>query len=67
MLSSIILNSNKKVTNWISTGMIFEKIKPFDTDLEMAISNLANGRINLKLNNSVLIQKNFLHCIVTLF
>ena len=27
-LSSLILDSNKKVTNWISTGITSEKIKP---------------------------------------
>ena len=33
MLSSVILDSNRKVTDWISTGISSEKIKPFDTDL----------------------------------
>ena len=44
-LSSLVLNSNKKVTNWISTGISFKKkkkIKPFDTNLEPTMSNLAN-------------------------
>ena len=31
MLSFLILESNRKVANWILTGMLFEKIKPFDT------------------------------------
>ena len=43
-LSSLVLNSNKKVTNWTSTGISFKKkIKPFDTNLEPTMSNLANG------------------------
>ena len=56
LLSSLILNRNKKVTNGISTGILSEKIKPFDTNLEPTMSNLANGRVNLKFNNSVLEQ-----------
>ena len=49
MLDSLILHSNKKVTNWISTGISPEKIKPFDTNLEPIVSNLANGRVILKI------------------
>ena len=56
MLSYVILERNRKVTKWISTGISPEKIK-----------SLANGRVNLKFNNSVLMQEFFLHCIVTLF
>ena len=48
VLSSIILESNKKVTNWILSGISSEKIEPFDTNLEPTMSNLANGRVNLK-------------------
>ena len=29
-----------------------EKIEPFDTNLKPIMSNLANGRVILKLNNS---------------
>ena len=58
MLSSKILDSNKKVTNWILTGISSEKVKPFDTNLEATMSNVANGRVILKFNNSVLVQKN---------
>ena len=47
MLSSLILDSNKKVTNWISTGN-----KPFDTNLEPTISNLANGKVSLNLTTT---------------
>ena len=46
-----ILDSNNKVTNWMSTGISFEKIKPFDTNLELSMSNLANGRVILKVTN----------------
>ena len=46
MLSSLILDSNRKVTNWISTGISSEKIKPFDTVLEPKMCDLANGRAN---------------------
>ena len=61
---SLILDSNKKSTKWIPTGVLTEKIKPFDTNLEPTMSNLANGRVILKFNNSVLV---LLRCIVTLF
>ena len=37
MLSSVILEDNKKVTAWISTGISSEKIKPFDIGLECLI------------------------------
>ena len=59
ILSSLILDSNKRVTNWILTGISSEKIKPFDTNLEPTMSNLANGRVTLKFNNSVLVPKIF--------
>lgn len=36
-----------------------KKIKPFDTNLELTMSNLAKGRIILKFNNSDLMQKNY--------
>ena len=57
MLSFLILDNNKNVTNWIATGLSFEKIKPFDTNLEPAMSNLANGGVILKFSNSALVQK----------
>ena len=66
MLSSLTAD-NKKVSNWISTRVSPEKINPFDTSLEPTMSNLANGRVILKFNNSTLVQKNFLHFIVTSF
>ena len=33
MLTSLILDSNRKVTQWMSNGISSEKIKPFDTGL----------------------------------
>ena len=50
ILRCLILDSNKsnKVTNWKSTGISPEKIKPFDINLEPLISNLADGRVILK-------------------
>ena len=59
MLSSLILDSNKKVTYWISTEISSIKIKPFDTNLEPSMSNLANARVNLKFDNSVIVQNKF--------
>ena len=59
MLSSLILDSNKKVTNWILTRISSKKIKPFDTNLELIMSNFANGRVTLKFNNLFLVQKGF--------
>ena len=59
MRSSLTVHYNKKVTNWISTGIPSEKKKPFDTNLELILSNFANGKIILKFNNSVVVQKNY--------
>ena len=57
MVSSLILNSNKKVTKWIPFRIPSKKIKPFDAIIQPTMSNLANGWVILKLNNSVLVQK----------
>ena len=59
MLSSLILDKNRKVTNWILTGISSEKTKPFDSGREPTMSNSANGKVNLKSNNSVLVQESF--------
>ena len=67
MLRSLLLDSNRKVTDWILTRISTEKIKPFDTGLEPTMSILANGRINLKFNNSVLVQRSVSSFIVTIF
>ena len=45
ILSLLILNSNEKVTNWMSTGISSEKINSFDINLEPSMTNLANGRV----------------------
>ena len=47
MHSSLIFDSNKKVTNLISTEISSEKNKLFGTNLEPTMSNLANGRVTL--------------------
>ena len=57
MHSSLIFDSNKKVTNLISTEISSEKNKLFGTNIEPTMSNLANDRVTLKYNNSVLVQK----------
>ena len=54
IFNSLMLDSNKKVTNWILTGISSKKNKSFDTNPESTISNLANGRVILKSN--VLLQ-----------
>ena len=54
MLSSLILDSNKKFTNCVLIRISSEIIKLFDTNLEPTINNLANGRVILKSNNSIL-------------
>ena len=59
VLRSLILDRNKKVTNWMSTGISLKKFKPFDTNLKLTMSNLANGIEKLKFNNFVLVQKGF--------
>ena len=57
MLSSLTLKNTKKVTKWLLNEISSEKIKPFNTNLELTMSNLANGRVILKFSNSVLVQK----------
>ena len=42
MISSIVLGSKRKAANWISNKMPF---KPFDTNLELTMPNLANLKI----------------------
>ena len=58
MHSSLTLDSNKKMY-YVSTGVLPEKITPFDTNFEPTMSKLTNGRVILKFNNSVLVQKIF--------
>ena len=59
VVSSLILDDNEKVTYWMWTIITSEKIKPFDTNLEPIMSNLANGRVISKFNNAVLVQNIF--------
>ena len=56
--NSLIVDNNNKVINWISTGGLPEKIKPFDANLAPTMTDLPNGKVSLKLDNSVLVQKN---------
>ena len=42
ILSSLVLDRNKKVTNWISTGISSAKIKIFNANLEPTMSNLVS-------------------------
>ena len=64
MLSSLIVNDNKKVAKWISNRISSYESKPFDINFEPTMSNLTNGRIILKFSSSVIVQKN---CIVSLY
>ena len=57
MLISPILESNKTYTNWILTRISTEKIRPFETNFELMMSNLGNGSVILRFNNCVLVQK----------
>ena len=57
LLSSLILPSNKKVTNWISTRILSEKYNFFDANFELTMCDFANGRVILKFNNPILVQK----------
>ena len=43
----------------MSTGISLKKFKPFDTNLKLTMSSLANGIEKLKFNNFVLVQKGF--------
>ena len=45
------------MTDWTLTVIWSETIKPFDTNLELTMPNLASGRVNLIFNRSVLVQK----------
>ena len=67
LLSTPVLDSNRKITDQILTGISSKKIKPFDTGLELAMSNLANVRVNLNLTTLFQYKKAFLSFIVTLF
>ena len=57
-LSSLTLGNKKSYLLNIKQS-ITQKIKPFDINLEPTMSNLANDRVILKLNKSILVQKIF--------
>ena len=58
-ISLLTLDNNTEVANWISIGVSSKKSKPFDTNHEPTMSNLANCGVILKFNNSVYVQKEF--------
>ena len=60
MLNLLTLDNNKKVTNWISTGVSPEKNKPFDTNLTSTVTNLGNGKVSLIFKKKTFF-KNSLH------
>ena len=62
MLSSLILNSNKKVPNWISIGISSEKIKPFETNVQPNMSNKAKNLTTL-----FYCKETIFNCILTVF
>ena len=47
MLSSLILDSNEKVNNWILTRTSSEKVKRLDTNFEETVPNLAKHRVKI--------------------
>ena len=57
-LSSLTLGNKKSYLLNIKQS-ITQKIKLFDINLEPTMSNLANDRVILKLNKSILVQKIF--------
>ena len=57
ILCSLILGNNKKVLSWLSFGISPKRLKQFDINLVPTMTNLANSRISLKFNKSVLVQK----------
>ena len=59
MISLLTLDNNKNISSWISTAISPEKVKLFDTNLELTMSNLANSRVILKFNNSVWVEKSY--------
>ena len=67
MYSSLTADNNEKVTNWILTGISSETIKAFDINLKPIMSSLANCRVILQFNNSVLVKKVIFYFIGTCF
>ena len=67
MFSSLILDHSKTAAIWIVIEILSKKGKPRDTNLESTMFNLADDRVTLKLNNSDLVKKVLLHCVITSF
>ena len=44
--NSLALHNNKKVTNWIPTGVSPKKVRAF-VNLTLTMTNLVNGRVSL--------------------
>lgn len=59
MCSSLILDRTKTVANWVLTRVSIKKFKLLASNLDAFMFNLANGRVVLKLNHSILAQKSF--------
>ena len=57
--SSLILDRTKTVVNWVLTRVSIKKFKLLASNLDAFMFNLANGRVVLKLNHSILAQKSF--------
>ena len=57
--SSLILDRTKTVANWVLTRVSIKKFKLLASNLDAFMFNLANGRVVLKLNHSILAQKRF--------
>lgn len=57
--SSLILDRTKTVANWVLTRVSIKKFKLLASNLDAFMFNLANGRVVLKLNHSILAQKSF--------
>ena len=64
IVNSLILGGNKKIISRLLTGISYENIRPFDTNFELTMFNLANDRVILNFNNSVLVNKVLPQCIV---
>ena len=45
ILSFLVLDSNRKVSNWVSTGVSSAKTKTFDISIVTTMPNLANSRV----------------------
>ena len=57
MLNPLMLDNDKKVANLISAGVSLKKIKLLNVNFAPTMTNLANGRVSIKCNNSVLVQR----------